>query len=213
MSLQGTVNQVQGKISGTSGLNGTAHTLGRIQVKTSSTNQAQGRASSVGSVTGTPHTLGAAFGKSAYQIAVKNGFKGTEKEWLATLGGRGIKTIEQISSDGLVDTYLITYTDGTTSTYTLTNGAASAPVYSTVTLFASKWVGDNSPYSQVVTIDKATEYSKVDLQPSSEQLAIFHDKDLAFVTENDDGVITVYAIGDKPTNDYTMQVTIAEVVV
>lgn len=82
---------------------------------------------------------------------------------------------------------------------------------SEVTLLASAWTGANSLYSQVVTIDGITEYSKVDLLPSVEQLAIFHNKDLAFVTENEDGVVTVYAIGDKPTNDYTMQVQITEV--
>lgn len=91
-------------------------------------------------------------------------------------------------------------------------GGASARL-SSVTLSASKWTGSTSPYAQVVTIDGITEYSKVDLLPSVEQLAIFHNKDLAFVTENDNGVVTVYAIGDKPTNDYTMQVQITEVVV
>lgn len=89
----------------------------------------------------------------------------------------------------------------------------SSPIHSSVTLLASAWVGDDSPYSQVVTIDKATKNSKIDLQPSVEQLVAFHDKDLAFVTENDDGVITVYAIGDRPTRDYTIQVTITEVAV
>ena len=84
---------------------------------------------------------------------------------------------------------------------------------SEITLLASAWVGDDSPYSQVVTIEKATKNSKIDLQPSVEQLALFHDKDLAFVTENDDGVITVYAVGDRPTRDYTIQVTITEVAV
>ena len=93
------------------------------------------------------------------------------------------------------------------------SGHSYVSVCSMVTLLASAWVGDDSPYSQVVTIDKATKNSKIDLQPSVEQLAIFHDKDLAFVTENDDGVITVYAIGDRPTNDYTIQVTITEVAV
>jgi hypothetical protein len=84
---------------------------------------------------------------------------------------------------------------------------------SEITLLAAAWVGDDSPYSQVVTIDKVTKNSKIDLQPSVEQLVAFHDKDLAFVTENDDGVITVYAIGDRPTKDYTIQVTITEVAV
>lgn len=80
-----------------------------------------------------------------------------------------------------------------------------------VTLLASKWVGSNSLYSQVVTIPGTTEYSKVDLLPSVEQLAIFFNKNVAFVTENEDGVVTVYAIGDKPTLDYTMQAQITEV--
>lgn len=80
-----------------------------------------------------------------------------------------------------------------------------------INLLASEWRGDESPYSQVVVIDGITEYSQVDLTPSVEQLVIFHDKDLAFVTENEGGVVTVYAIGDKPTNDYTMQATIKEI--
>lgn len=81
----------------------------------------------------------------------------------------------------------------------------------TATLLASAWKGDTSPYSQVVAIEGVTANSQVDLTPSVEQLAVFHNKDLAFVTENDNGVVTVYAIGDKPTNDYTIQVTITEV--
>lgn len=83
----------------------------------------------------------------------------------------------------------------------------------TVTLRAANWIGSASPYSQVVTIEGTTEHSKVDLTPTVEQLAIFHQKDLAFTTENEDGVITVYAIGEKPQNDYTMPVTITEVLV
>ena len=78
-------------------------------------------------------------------------------------------------------------------------------------LMASGWIGNASPYSQIVNIEGVTENSQVDLTPSVEQLAVFYDKDLAFVTENEDGVVTVYAIGQKPQNDYTIQVTITEV--
>lgn len=81
-----------------------------------------------------------------------------------------------------------------------------------VTLLASAWAGADDPYSQVVEIIGVTEYTKVDLLPSVEQLAIFHDKDLEFVTENEDGVVTVYCIGDKPTGDYTIQVALTEVI-
>ena len=80
-----------------------------------------------------------------------------------------------------------------------------------VDLLSTNWVGDSSPYSQVVAIEGVTEYSQVDLTPSIEQLVIFYEKDLGFVTENEDGVVTVYAIGQKPENDYTIQVTITEV--
>lgn len=118
----------------------------------------------------------------------------------------------------------VEYTDGTTvitaknlndiqdAIIELENKSSVAARVAVVDLLAANWVGSESPYSQVVSIDGITEYSQVDLNPSVEQLAIFHQKDLAFVTENEDGVVTVYAIGDKPTNDYTMQVTIAEVV-
>ena len=80
-----------------------------------------------------------------------------------------------------------------------------------VTLFANAWVGENNCFSQVVYIEGATERSQVDITPSAEQLMTFYEKDLAFVAENEDGVITVYAIGQKPTNDYTIQVTLTEV--
>ena len=80
-----------------------------------------------------------------------------------------------------------------------------------ITLPAANWVGTSNLYSQVVNIAGVTEYSQVDLTPSVEQLAIFYDKSLMFVTENEDGVVTVYAIGQKPENDYTIQATITEV--
>lgn len=89
--------------------------------------------------------------------------------------------------------------------------ADTPPRISEVVLRASSWVGADSPYSQVVTVNGVTPYSKVDLLPSVEQLDVFRDKDLAFVTENEDGVVTVFAIGEKPTQDYTMQIQITEV--
>lgn len=88
--------------------------------------------------------------------------------------------------------------------------ASSVPVNS-VTLLASGWIGNKSPYSQVVTIPGVTAYTKVDLQPSVEQLEVFHEKDVAFTTENNGGVITVYAVGDKPKSNYTIQITMTEV--
>ena len=81
-----------------------------------------------------------------------------------------------------------------------------------ITLLASAWKGGESPYSQVVAVEGVSVNSMVNLQPSVEQLEIFHDKDIAFTTENDGGIVTVFAIGDKPTNDYVIQATILEVI-
>lgn len=127
---------------------------------------------------------------SAYAIAVKNGFEGTEEEWLVSLRPTD-EEIKQAFAD-----------------YMENNSIASI---GEVTILADGWHGDGYLYAQEVEIAGVTENSQVDLTPSLEQLAIFYEKDLTFVTENDGGVVTVYAIGQKPTNDHTIQVTITEV--
>lgn len=80
-----------------------------------------------------------------------------------------------------------------------------------IDLISANWINESNYYYQKVEIDGITENSQVDLTPSIEQLVIFYEKDLGFVTENEDGIVTVYAIGQKPENDYTIQVTITEV--
>ena len=69
-------------------------------------------------------------------------------------------------------------------------------------------------YGQVVDVNNAniTPNSKVDLQLSSEQMVIFYEKDLAFVAENENGIVTVYCIGQIPENDYVLQATVTEIV-
>lgn len=156
-------------------------------------------------------------GKSAYEVAVKNGFKGTEAEWLESLVGEKGDTGNSgvYLGSGNMPSDCNVQIDPNGSVLTIEQLLAMLNVkpsrISTATLLANKWTGAESPYSQVVTVVGATEKSKVDLTPSVEQLAIFHNKDLAFVTENEDGVVTVYAIGQKPENDYTIQVTLTEV--
>ena len=82
----------------------------------------------------------------------------------------------------------------------------------TINLLSSAWIQESSnQYSQVVLVPNITPYSKIDLQPTPAQLAIFHEKDIAFVTENDEKKVTVYCIGQKPVNDYEIQATIMEV--
>lgn len=82
---------------------------------------------------------------------------------------------------------------------------------SSVTLLADAWVGNGDKYSQVVELEGVTAHTKVNLQPTPEQLVEFQNEVLAFVAENEGGVVTVFAIGDKPTGDYTIQTTLKEV--
>lgn len=97
------------------------------------------------------------------------------------------------------------------------------PTPASITVYADKWIqitDDNGDliekrYYQPVTVTNAniTVNSKVDLQPSPEQLSIFYEKDLAFTTVNEDGNVRVCVVGQKPENTYTMQATVTEVVV
>ena len=92
-----------------------------------------------------------------------------------------------------------------------------APSPASITLYADRWelTEGDTRWCQVVVVANATitPYSKVDLQLSAEQIAIFYEKDLAFVAENDGGIVRVYCIGQVPTNDYVIQATVSEVVV
>ena len=81
-----------------------------------------------------------------------------------------------------------------------------------VALPLANWKGAESPFSQQVPLEGISIRSKVDLLPSAEQLESFRSQELALTTENRDGVLTVFAIGDKPRQDLSMQAVMTEVV-
>ena len=96
------------------------------------------------------------------------------------------------------------------------------PTSASITLLPDEWkpvLGDNDEpivnrYYQPVTVNNAviTQNSKVDLQPSPEQLAIFYEKDITFTAINTGGNVRVCVVGQKPTQEYTMSATVTEVV-
>ena len=92
-----------------------------------------------------------------------------------------------------------------------TSGAAARIRY--ITLLASAWVKceEDDKYSQVVNVEGVTANDQVNINIDGNQALIFREKDVGFYTENENGVVTVFAIGQKPENDYTFQVTIVEV--
>ena len=90
-------------------------------------------------------------------------------------------------------------------------GTSLIPLSTTVTLKADSWTGDSNPWSQRVKINGVKIFSKVDLQPTAMQIVELQNEDIMFMIENDFGTTTAWAIGNKPTKDYDMQVLITGV--
>lgn len=81
----------------------------------------------------------------------------------------------------------------------------------TISLPLADWKGAASPYSQIVNVLGASVSSKIDLQGTAEQLAALAATRTVLYTSNNEGTITVYAIGDKPKTDLEFQASVSEV--
>lgn len=91
-------------------------------------------------------------------------------------------------------------------------GGGSKVKLGSITL-STTWTGSVSPYTQIVTVSGATvtENSKVDLQFTSDQLHnLVADGVLELALNNEDGVLTVYCEGQKPTSQMVIQCTVTE---
>lgn len=85
------------------------------------------------------------------------------------------------------------------------------PRVATISLPKASWSGASEPYSQTVTINTVTSATKIDLQPTAQQIVNLQNAETSLMIENNGGTVTCYAIGNKPTVDYTMQVLLQEV--
>jgi hypothetical protein len=90
-------------------------------------------------------------------------------------------------------------------------GSGTSARITEISLPVNAWKGGESPYSQVVDVDVITIRSQVNLQLSVEQTQKICNDGFALTAENNEGAVTVYAIGNKPTEDYTIQATVTEV--
>ncbi len=95
----------------------------------------------------------------------------------------------------------------------VSGGGAAAPKLTSVTMLATNWAGNSNPYSQVVTCNGVNVNSKLDLQPTPNQIVELQDAEISLMLTNTKGVVTAWAIGGKPTSDMIMDVLITEVVV
>ena len=122
-------------------------------------------------------------GKSAYEIAIQNGYTGTEKEWLESLKG----------------------TDGTTTVQT-------TKIDKTCTFTADGW-SDVIPYTQTVTVEGITESlnPRIDLIVS-DNVVTGKKEEIAFsyftrVTTGD-GILTAYCYETKPDVDLNIMIEV-----
>lgn len=79
--------------------------------------------------------------------------------------------------------------------------------------FSASWTGSASPYTQTVTVTGATvtANSKVDIQLTAAQIeSLISDGVTGLIIENNNGVLTAYAVGAVPSASMTVQCTIVE---
>lgn len=123
-----------------------------------------------------------------------------------------------VAAGGITDNELA---DGSVVTGKIYDGAVTAaklssgaiPFKASVTIDNS-WVGSESPYTHAVSVSgyTLTANSKVDIQPDAEAIAqLLDDEVSALYIGNNNGTLTAYAVGEKPTASLTLQVTVEEV--
>ena len=122
-------------------------------------------------------------GQSAYEVAVDNGYTGTEKEWLASLKG----------------------IDGTTTVQT-------TKIDKTCTFLATGW-SSTVPYTQTVTVEGITESlnPRIDII-ISDNVVTGKKEEMAFsyVTKvtTGDGILTAYCYETKPDVDLNIMIEV-----
>ena len=80
-----------------------------------------------------------------------------------------------------------------------------------ITLAAGGWSG-SGPYAQTAALAGLPAAALVNLQPTAEQLMLLQQQGVTALTAaNQDGVLTVYALGAAPQDELTLQVTVTPV--
>lgn len=98
-------------------------------------------------------------GKSAYEIAVANGFVGTEAEWLESLKGNFKETFETVSKNLKGNPYVLNYTSGklTSIVYTVIGGNITKTLNYTGEKITSIVLSGNTPNG--ISLTKTLSYT------------------------------------------------------
>lgn len=129
--------------------------------------------------------------------------------------GRGITSVDKTSSVDNVDTYTITYSDTTTSSFDVTNGITTVStdkIDYTCTFKATDW-SSSAPYTQTVNVAGVTASinPRIDIIVSDGvSLGIKEEAAFACVTRGitGDGTLTLYCYEEKPTVDMNIMIEV-----
>ena len=91
------------------------------------------------------------------------------------------------------------------------SGGGSTGKIVEITLPCANWKGAKSPYSMTVSMEGMSQRSRIDLWPSVSNLERLRAMGSGLCSENNNGTVTVYALGNKPDADITIQASITEV--
>ena len=129
--------------------------------------------------------------------------------------GRGITSVDKTASVDNVDTYTITYSDTTTSSFDVTNGITTVStdkIDYTCTFKATDW-SSSAPYTQTVNVAGITAAinPRIDIIVSDGvSLGIKEEAAFACVTKGitGDGTLTLYCYEEKPTVDMNIMIEV-----
>lgn len=83
--------------------------------------------------------------------------------------------------------------------------------YTVVELTAALWSNEASPYTMTLDVPYVTSESCVNICPSYDNIAAGISEGYTLAVVNNNGIVTFYAIGNKPVSNISLQVQISEV--
>ena len=99
-----------------------------------------------------------------------------------------------------------------TATQTALNAKQGSIIKGSVTLTVAGWVADGDDWKQPVTIAGGAAGKQVDLEADKTAIKqMLDDGTSALYIANNNGTFTAYAVGEKPTADLSIQVTVYDV--
>lgn len=99
-----------------------------------------------------------------------------------------------------------------TATQTALNAKQGSIIKGSVTLTVAGWVADGDDWKQPVTIAGGAAGKQVDLEADKTAIKqMLEDGTSALYIANNNGTFTAYAVGEKPTADLSIQVTVYDV--